>query len=76
MEGYNRDVRRKEMITSREAVWRPYVQEWEAVGKPIWKENTPDWIKQALWLYNHRLHHEEFFALLEAHGVYDDEKEA
>lgn len=62
------------MITSREAVWRHYIISHTELGEPIWKENTPDWIKQALWLYNHRLHREEFFDLIEAHGVYDNDE--
>lgn len=74
-EGYNRYVKEKIMLLRpKEIVWSSYVQDWEDVGKPIWKENTPDWIKQALYLFQHKMHHEEFFALLEAHGVYDDEK--
>lgn len=71
---YNKDVRRKMMITSREAVWRPYIISHTELGEPIWKEDTPDWIKQALWLFQHKMHHDEFFDLIEAHGVYDNDE--
>lgn len=62
------------LLRPKEIVWGNYLIEMKN-STPIWKEDTPDWIKQALYLFQHKMHHKEFFALLEAHGVYDDEKE-
>ncbi len=53
---------------NKERVWRDYVQSWEDVRKPIWKENTPDWIKEAYYLSKQK-DQAAFYALLEAHGV-------
>lgn len=62
------------MITSKEAVWLPYIVEIKNFV-PTYKENTPDWIKEAHYLYRHK-QQEKFFDLLEAHGVIESEKEA
>ncbi|MBR4630214.1 MAG: hypothetical protein IKO57_07210 [Treponema sp.] len=62
------------MITSKEAVWLPYIVDWKDVGIPIWKENTHDWIKEALYLFQHKKT-EKFIKLLEEHGIIEPEKE-
>ena len=61
------------LITSKEAVWRNYIIEMKD-SAPVWKKETPDWIKEAFYFFSHKMHHEEFFALLEAHGVISSDK--
>lgn len=62
------------MITSREAVWLKYVVSRNERLEPTYKENTPEWIKEAHYLYNHK-QTEKFFNLLEEHGIIEKENE-
>lgn len=60
------------MITTKEAVWLPYIVEIKNCI-PTYKENTPDWIKEAHYLFQHKKT-EKFFDLLEEHGIIEPEK--
>lgn len=55
-------------------VWPPYILKYESIDEEgfksriIWKENTPDWIKNAKDLAEHK-QYEDLIKLAEANGI-------